>query len=252
MVRFINKKSIFGQISLIKFNFLFKNLKKVNASTKLVELCTKFETDILARSKLVREKENLSPDLTKIPDYRQLLLTKKFDKFTRCTCDQSGHQHGSEPITKKTKGCKQHKKRSSVSSSGSDSSSSESSRSSSSDSFSSRSSSNSSIRSGASKKNQADNAAEQDEDFEDIRSMELHRKQNHPERLHPDLSFNEPDQTNEGPLCKCKLKNTSFGTRHQIYYGEEAIKSCDLNSNNADKLCHYRINISPFSNFKVI
>lgn len=24
--------------------------------------------------------------------------------------------------------------------------------------------------------------------------MELHRKQNHPERLHPDLSFNEPDQ----------------------------------------------------------
>ena len=218
----------------------------------MVELCTKFEADILARSKLVREKENLSPDLTKIPDYRQLLLTKKFDKFTRCTCDQSGHQHGSESTTKKTRGCKQHKKRSSVSSSGSSSSSSESSRSSSSDSFSSRSSSNSSIRSGASKKNQADNTAEQDEDFEDIRSMELHRKQNHPERLHPDLSFNEPDQTNEGPLCKCKLKNTTFGTRHQIYYGEEAIKSCDLNSNNADRLFHYRINISPFSNFKVI
>jgi hypothetical protein len=230
-------------------------LKKVNASAKLVDLCSKFESDILSRSRVAREKENLSSELTKIPDYRQLLLTKKFDKFTRCTCDQSSHQHGNdaaENISKKSKGCKQHKKRNRVSSSGSSSSSSSSSRNSSSDSFSSRSSSTSSIRSAASKKNPTENATEQDEDFDDIRSMELHRKQNHPERLHPDLSFNEPDQTNEGPLCKCKLKNTTFGTRHQIYFGEEAIKVCDVNSNNADKLFHYHIKIAPFSNFKVI
>ncbi len=32
------------------------------------------------------------------------------------------------------------------------------------------------------------------EEFHDIKSMEMNRKQNHPERLHKDLCFNEPDQ----------------------------------------------------------
>jgi ribonuclease-3 len=89
------------------------------------------------------------------------------------------------------------------------------------------------------------------EEFDDIRSMEINRKMNHPERLHANLSFNEPDQTNEGPLCKCKLKNTTFGTRHQIYYGETKITQCDRFRNNADKLHHYRLTITPFRNFAV-
>ena len=33
--------------------------------------------------------------------------------------------------------------------------------------------------------------------------------------------FSSELKTNEGPLCKCKLKNTTFGTRHQIYFGEQ-------------------------------
>jgi hypothetical protein len=33
-----------------------------------------------------------------------------------------------------------------------------------------------------------------EDEFEDLKSMEINRKQNHPERLHPELSFNEPDQ----------------------------------------------------------
>lgn len=32
------------------------------------------------------------------------------------------------------------------------------------------------------------------DEFDDIRSMEVNRKLNHPERLHQDLCFNEPDQ----------------------------------------------------------
>ena len=49
-------------------------------------------------------------------------------------------------------------------------------------------------------------------------------------------------------MCKCKLKNTKFGTRHQIYYGEETIDSCDLYSNNHGRLYHYRMSVTPFSN----
>ena len=33
-----------------------------------------------------------------------------------------------------------------------------------------------------------------EDEFDDIRAMEINRKQNHPERLHPELSLNEPDQ----------------------------------------------------------
>lgn len=54
---------------------------------------------------------------------------------------------------------------------------------------------------------------------------------------------------NDGPLCRCSAKSRRSGIRHGIYAGEGVIKKCDLNSNNANKLYHYRITISPPTNF---
>ena len=176
----------------------------IKATSKLSDLCTRFDDEILARSRKAREKANLPPESTQIPNYRQLLLSKKFDKFTRCTCDQPNHNN-EEAATSK---CKQHLKKrlrnnssSSTSSSGSSSTSissrsSSSSSCSSSDSSRSKSStrSRSASPSSSKAKGKKENSVEKEDEFDDIRSMEIQRKRHHPERLHPDLSFNEPDQ----------------------------------------------------------
>lgn len=54
---------------------------------------------------------------------------------------------------------------------------------------------------------------------------------------------------NDGPLCRCSAKSRRSGIRHGIYAGEGAINKCDLSTNNAEKLYHYRITISPPTNF---
>lgn len=56
---------------------------------------------------------------------------------------------------------------------------------------------------------------------------------------------------NDGPLCRCSRKSRKSGIRHGIYPGETPIKMCDSNSNNADKLYHYRITFSPPKNFLI-
>ncbi|XP_046830662.1 ribonuclease 3 isoform X1 [Vespa crabro] len=85
---------------------------------------------------------------------------------------------------------------------------------------------------------------------EDDRTMEeLMTKKQHPQRLHPEMWFNDPGEMNDGPLCRCSAKSRRSGIRHGIYAGEGAINKCNLNSNNADKLYHYRITISPPTNF---
>ncbi|KAL6266209.1 hypothetical protein P5V15_003070 [Pogonomyrmex californicus] len=85
---------------------------------------------------------------------------------------------------------------------------------------------------------------------EDDRTMEeLMAKKQHPQRLHPEMWFNDPGEMNDGPLCRCSAKSRRSGIRHGIYAGEGAINKCDLNTNNADKLHHYRITISPPTNF---
>ncbi|XP_076755408.1 ribonuclease 3 drosha [Xylocopa sonorina] len=85
---------------------------------------------------------------------------------------------------------------------------------------------------------------------EDDRTMEeLMAKKQHPQRLHPEMWFNDPGEMNDGPLCRCSAKSRRSGIRHGIYAGEGAINKCDVNSNNADKLYHYRITISPPTNF---
>lgn len=78
---------------------------------------------------------------------------------------------------------------------------------------------------------------------------EFDRKSSHPDRLHPELWYNEIGEMNDGPMCKCSIKSQRSGIRHNIYVGEEPFKPCLSNSNNADKLFHYRITITPPTNF---
>ncbi|XP_008547319.1 ribonuclease 3 [Microplitis demolitor] len=85
---------------------------------------------------------------------------------------------------------------------------------------------------------------------DDDRTMEeLMAKKQHPQRLHPEMWFNDPGEMNDGPLCRCSAKSRRSGIRHGIYAGEGTVYKCDLDTNNADKLYHYRITISPPTNF---
>lgn len=56
---------------------------------------------------------------------------------------------------------------------------------------------------------------------------------------------------NDGPLCRCSMKSRRSGIRHGIYSGEEVLTPCNPDSNNAERLYHYRITISPDKNFVV-
>ncbi|XP_035389759.1 ribonuclease 3 isoform X1 [Electrophorus electricus] len=78
---------------------------------------------------------------------------------------------------------------------------------------------------------------------------EIKRKKAHPDRLHDELWYNDPGQMNDGPLCKCSAKARRTGIRHSIYPGEAPVKPCRPMSNNAGKLFHYRITVSPPTNF---
>ena len=56
---------------------------------------------------------------------------------------------------------------------------------------------------------------------------------------------------NDGPLCRCSAKARRAGIRHGIYVGEDHLPLCDPFSNNADRLFHYRITMTPHTNFLV-
>ncbi|KAL3289704.1 hypothetical protein HHI36_023104 [Cryptolaemus montrouzieri] len=88
-------------------------------------------------------------------------------------------------------------------------------------------------------------------DEEDCSMEELQRKQKHPDCLHQEMWYNDPGEMNDGPLCRCSMKSRKSGIRHGIYPGEQSLSECDLNSNNADKLYHYKITISPPTNFLI-
>lgn len=88
-------------------------------------------------------------------------------------------------------------------------------------------------------------------DEEDYSMEELQRKQQHPDRLDPEMWYNDSGEMNDGPLCRCSYKSRKSGIRHGIYPGEIPIPKCSLYSNNADKLHHYRIIISPPTNFLI-
>ncbi|PFX26504.1 Ribonuclease 3 [Stylophora pistillata] len=75
------------------------------------------------------------------------------------------------------------------------------------------------------------------------------RKMQDPLRLHPELWFNEKGETNDGAVCRCSLSDKQHGIRHGIYPGESVIPACDPLTNNADKLHHYWVTVTPHSNF---
>ncbi|XP_030560531.1 ribonuclease 3 [Drosophila novamexicana] len=78
---------------------------------------------------------------------------------------------------------------------------------------------------------------------------ELSCKVQHPQRVHPDLWHNDAGEMNDGPLCRCSAKSRRIGIRHGIYPGEKGYPLCDKDTNNAASLYHYRITISPPTNF---
>ncbi|GAB6023150.1 hypothetical protein CHUAL_007230 [Chamberlinius hualienensis] len=86
-------------------------------------------------------------------------------------------------------------------------------------------------------------------DDEEIAMRELERKKHHPNRLHEELWYNDSGQMNDGPLCRCSLKARRSGIRHGIYPGENHLEKCNPHSNNYDRLFHYRITMSPHTNF---
>jgi len=97
----------------------------------------------------------------------------------------------------------------------------------------------------------SDDDDDEDEYFEKENSTikELDRKCSHPDRLHSELWYNEVGEMNDGPMCKCSVKSQRSGIRHNIYVGEGPFEPCLPNSNNGDKLFHYRITITPPTNF---
>lgn len=78
---------------------------------------------------------------------------------------------------------------------------------------------------------------------------ELTKKIKHPYRLHADLWHNEMGEMNDGPVCRCSAKSRRTGIRHSIYPGEEGPAKCIQNSNNFGKLFHYKMTVSPPTNF---
>ncbi|XP_045499974.1 ribonuclease 3 isoform X2 [Colias croceus] len=87
--------------------------------------------------------------------------------------------------------------------------------------------------------------------YTDRMMLELQRKQSHPRRLHPELWFNNTGEMNGGPLCRCSARARRFGIRHGVYAGEQQFPKCIPTQSNIEKLYHYRITVSPPTNFLI-
>ncbi|VDM17963.1 unnamed protein product, partial [Hydatigera taeniaeformis] len=78
--------------------------------------------------------------------------------------------------------------------------------------------------------------------------VEVSHKLAHPHRLHPSIWHNEPGEHNSGPACSCKPKYR-IGPLHNQFEGETEVPSCRPESNNRDCLYHYRVMVTPTTNF---
>ncbi|XP_054919064.1 ribonuclease 3 isoform X3 [Dermacentor andersoni] len=95
----------------------------------------------------------------------------------------------------------------------------------------------------------SDSSSNESESDDDNAMEELEVKRKHPYRLHQELWYNDPGEMNDGPLCRCSAKAQRSGIRHGIYPGEEPLTPCDPNTNNVGRLHHYRIVVTPRTNF---
>lgn len=91
--------------------------------------------------------------------------------------------------------------------------------------------------------------SDEDENDDDNALEELQRKKTHPWRLHEEIWYNDPGEMNDGPVCRCSMRARKSGIRHGIYPGEDIMTPCDPLSNNADRLYHYRLEMTPLVNF---
>ncbi len=83
----------------------------------------------------------------------------------------------------------------------------------------------------------------------------LKHRQSQPDRLDDELWDNRAGELNDGPACRCSVKARKIGIRHGVYQGEEdrvvKTEALDPSTNNSDRLFHYRVTISPPTNFLV-
>lgn len=70
-------------------------------------------------------------------------------------------------------------------------------------------------------------------------------------RAHSEVWQNMEGELNDGPACRCSKKARESGIRHGIYVGETELPVLDMETNNWDKLHHYRVTISPPTNFLI-
>ncbi|XP_059045104.1 ribonuclease 3 [Achroia grisella] len=106
---------------------------------------------------------------------------------------------------------------------------------------------------GSSSSCESDDCLDEDglQGYTDRIMIELQRKQSHPRRLHPEMWFNNTGQMNGGPLCRCSPKARRQGMRHGVYAGEQHFPKCIPTQSNINKLYHYRITVSPPTNFLI-
>ncbi|KAH9500714.1 hypothetical protein Btru_076335 [Bulinus truncatus] len=108
-----------------------------------------------------------------------------------------------------------------------------------------------------SKSSSCDSSDEDDDDDDDDDDEsavsqimeEWDKRKKFPNSLHPELWFNIRGQANDGPLCRCSIKSRQSGIRHDIYPGEMPLDLCQDESNNIHCLHHYRVTMSPYTNF---
>lgn len=77
----------------------------------------------------------------------------------------------------------------------------------------------------------------------------IRKLKEHDKRLHDELWYNDPQQVNDGPLCRCSEIAKKKGIRHHVYPGEKPPLSSDPLENNPKKLYNYLVMISPTVNF---
>lgn len=64
----------------------------------------------------------------------------------------------------------------------------------------------------------------------DRHRREVAHKMAHPNKLHPELWFNERHELNDGPACACKKRHQT-GPLHNKFEGEGVRASCALTMN---------------------
>ena len=98
----------------------------------------------------------------------------------------------------------------------------------------------------------SDNEEEDHNHSHKVESLEwMNARSKAANRAHEEIWFNVAGELNDGPACRCSRAAKETGIRHGIYVGEAPLPALDPDTNNFDKLYHYRVTISPPTNFLI-